>query len=339
MSPQSTELMKNVWQMDVLPFRSDKLVVWSKEDQEAIELLEAEMTRVDVEGVLRYTTPSLFQATKEAVMPSQRSTEKRLAKNPQLAEAYCEEIHKLVRAVSVKKLSPDHQTEGESRFIPHHLVSHNGKHRIVFNCSYQFRGLNLNDALLPGPTLDASLFGVLLHFRQHAVAISGDIRGIFHQVRLLPEDRPLLTFVWRYMRRDDPPDVYEWQVLPFGTTCSPCCTTFALQRHVKEHSSADEDVRLSVEQCFYVDNCLQSVPTPQEAKELVDKLRKLLPSGGFELRQWASNTPSVISHLPKEARSDSLEHWLSQGDPNQPNLHSGLAGTGSPTSWDTNTDL
>lgn len=55
-SPQTTEMMKNVqrlWQIDVLPSRSDKLVVRSKEDQEAIELLEAETTRVDVEGVLR----------------------------------------------------------------------------------------------------------------------------------------------------------------------------------------------------------------------------------------------------------------------------------------------
>lgn len=64
------------------------------------------------------------------------------------------------------------------------------------------------------------------------------------------------------------------------------------------------------------------MPTPQEAKELVDKLRKLLASGGFE---WASNTPSVISHLPKDARSDSLEHWLSQGDPNHAESALGLS--------------
>lgn len=194
-SPQTTELMKNVqrlWQMDVLPFRSDKLVAWSKEDHEAIALLEAKTTRVEVDGVLRYATPLLrkrqappFQATEETVMPSLRSTEKRLAKNPQLAEAYCEEICKLVRARSVKRLNPDYSAKGESWFIPHRLVTHNGKNHIVFNCSYQFRGLNLNNALLPGPTLGASLLGVLLRFRQHTVAISRDIKGMFHQVRLL----------------------------------------------------------------------------------------------------------------------------------------------------------
>lgn len=45
---------------------------------------------------------------------------------------------------------------------------------------------------------------------------------------------------------------------------------------------------------------------------MVDELRDLLASGGFELRQWASNMPSVVEHLPKEARSDSLELWLTQ---------------------------
>lgn len=294
-------------------------------------MLEVKTTQVEVEGILRYATSllrkhqiPLFQASKEAVMPSLRSIEKRLARDPQLAEAYCEEICKLVRAGSVKKLGSDHPTEGESWFIPHHLVGHNEKNRMVFNCSYQFHGLNLNEALLPGPTLGASLLGVLLRFRQSTVAISGGIRSMFHQVRLLPEDRPLLKFVWRDMRREDPPDMYKWQVLPFGMTCSPCCATFALQRCVKEHSSPDKDVRQSVEQCFYVHNCLQSVPTVEQAKQLVDKLCALLATGGFELRQWASNVPSAISHLPKEAQSNSLEHWRSQGDTSHPESALGL---------------
>lgn len=109
-----------------------------------------------------------------------------------------------------------------------------------------------------------------------------------------------------------PPDIYKWQVLPFGTTCSPCCATFALQRHVIDHSSPDEDVRFSVERCFHVDNCLQSIPSAKEARQLLDKLLALLSSGGFEIRQWTSNVQSVVSHLPQEALSDNPELWLSQ---------------------------
>ncbi|KAJ8006653.1 hypothetical protein DPEC_G00109460 [Dallia pectoralis] len=333
--PPSEELLRNVeklWQVDTLPFRNEKEVTRSKQDQEAISLLEAKTIRVDIDGVLRYATPLLrkkdmprFQAPREAVIPSLRSTERRLAKDPEKAAAYRIEMEKLAQAGSIKKLGPDTPTqESESWYIPHHMVSHNGKNRIVFNCSYQFNNQNLNDSLLPGPPLGASLLGVLLRFREHAVGISGDIKGMFHQVQLLPEDRPLLRFLWR-QEKEEPPDVFEWQVLPFGTTCSPCCATFALQRHVAENSEPGEDVRVSVERCFYVDNCLQSLPSPAEARQLVDKLRNILKSGGFELRQWASNDQSVVSHLPKEARSDSLELWITQEEEEQPESTLGLS--------------
>lgn len=246
----------------------------------------------------------LLQATKEAVISTLRSVEQRLAKDLAQAAAYRVVMEKLIKGGYVIKCGPEAPAdEGrDSWYIPHHIVSHNGKNRLVFNCFYQYRGQSLNDYLLPGPTLGASLLGVLLCFREHAVAISGDIKGMFHQVRLLPEDRALLRFVWHDVSQGDPPAVYEWQVLTFGTTCSPCCATFALQRHVKDHSQPDEDMRMSVERCFYVDNCLQSVPTIAEARNLVDKLRTLLASAGFELRQWASNELEVIGHLPEESR-------------------------------------
>lgn len=192
------------------------------------------------------------------------------------------------------------------------MVSHNGKNRLVLNCSYQYRGQSLNNYLLPGPTLGASPLGVLLRFREHAVAISGDIKGMFHQVRFLPDDHTLLRFVWRDVSRGEPPAVYEWQVLPFRTTCSLCCAMFALQHHVNNHSQLDEDVRISVERCFNVDNCLQSVPTIAEARHLLDKLQTLLASAGFELHQWASNEPEVVGDLREESRSASVELWLAQ---------------------------
>ncbi|XP_073789994.1 uncharacterized protein [Danio rerio] len=325
-SPETTELMRNVeklWRMDTLPCQSDKQAMRSRQDKEAVELLEAETRRVNVAGVLRYATPLLrkrdippLKSSKEAVLPSLRSTERRLSRDPQRADEYGAAIRKLVETGAVKRIDPSEASSTEeSWYIPHHLVSHNGKNRLVFNCSYQHQGRNLNDTLLPGPTLGASLLGVLLRFRQHAVAVSGDIKSMFHQVQLLPRDRPLLRFIWRDMMRMEPPDIYEWQVLPFGTACSPCCATFALQLHARTHSKEGDGVRHSVEQCFYVDNCLQSVDTVDEARKLVDQIREVLATGGFEIRQWACNLPDVIKHLPAEARSDSMERWLSYDEP------------------------
>ncbi|KAJ8356221.1 hypothetical protein SKAU_G00190150 [Synaphobranchus kaupii] len=180
----------------------------------------------------------------------------------------------------------------------------------------------MNDRLLPGPSLGLSLLGVLLRFRQHQVAVSGDICSMFHQVRLLPEDRSLLRFIWRDLSCEDPPDVYEWQVLPFGTMSSPCCTIFALQQHARNHQDDFPDTLQSVQQSFYVENCLESFPTIPAASERVNQLRTLLAEGGFNLRQWASNQPTVIAHLPPDARSSATEQWLNQNriDPLEPTL-------------------
>ncbi|XP_062373449.1 uncharacterized protein LOC134061706 [Sardina pilchardus] len=326
-TPSNADLFAHVerlWQMDVLPYRSEKTVTRSKQDQEAVQLLTEKTVRVEVDGVMRYATPLLrvrsmpcLHAPGESVLPQLRSTERRLAKNPDQAAAYQAEMERLLQAGYSEKLQPDAvDKSAESWYIPHHMVQHNGKNRIVYNCSFMYAGHNLNELLLPGPTLSSSLLSVLLRFREHSVALSSDIRGMFHQVRLLPEDKPLLRYLWRDMKVDHPPDVYQWQVLPFGTTCSPCCATYALQRHVLDSSQPGDKVRTVVEKSFYVDNCLHSQTSVAAAKELVDELSTLLATGGFELRQWASNEPAVISHLPSEARSTSCELWLSCGEQN-----------------------
>ncbi|KAF1394225.1 hypothetical protein PFLUV_G00024320 [Perca fluviatilis] len=321
-APVTSELLSHVeklWQLDILPYRSEKLVTRSRQDTEAIRILEEKTLRMEVDGVLWYATPLLWKrdlpplvAPKELVMAQLRGTEKRLASDPEKAASYNMEISYLFEAGYVKKIPMEEVATSSGWYIPHHMVHHNGKNRIVFNCSFSYKGISLKDYHLPGPVLGATLLGVLLRFREHPFVISSDIKGMFHQVRLLPKDKPLLRFLWREMRRNDPPDICQWQVLPFGTTSSPCCATFALQKHVANHTEAGDKLRTSVEQCFYVDNCLQSLRTADEARQLMDDLRHFLAEDGFELRQWASNCPSIISHLPSEFRSQSSELWFNQ---------------------------
>ena len=135
--------------------------------------------------MLRHTPPE-SQKYASATCPTRsclaaaRSIERRLLKDTEKATAYQAEIHKLVEAGYVVKVEPDQvETTEESWYIPHHMVQHNGKNRVVYNCTFQYQGHNLNEFLLPGPPLGPSLLAVLLRF---------------HQVQLLQTDRPLLPF-------------------------------------------------------------------------------------------------------------------------------------------------
>ncbi len=231
-TPQMEELFRNVerlWQGDAIPHKNERLTVRSKQDQMAMDLLQDRTTRAMVDGVNRYATPLLrkadmphLHATMDSVMPNLRSTERRLSKDPVKAATYNEEIKKLENYGYAVKLTMDSViTGGESWFIPHHMVQHNGKNHVVFNCSFEHKGQNLNHYLLAGPALGPSLLGVLLHFREHTAAVSGDIKGMFHQVRLLPEDKHLLRFIWRDLEPSNPPSIYEWQVLPLAQPAAP----------------------------------------------------------------------------------------------------------------------
>lgn len=180
-------------------------------------------------------------------MASLHRTEKQLAHNLVRATIYNQEVDKLLHQGYVTRLTPKEETQtSESWYIPYHLVEHNGKPHLVFNCSFKYQGHSLNEYLLPGPMLVPSLIGVLLHFRQFQHAISGDIKSMFHQIRLLPDDRPLLRFLWRHLDREARPGVYEWQVLPFSTTSSPCCAICVVQAHAQSLQPGNEDVLQAV---------------------------------------------------------------------------------------------
>ncbi|KAI4901563.1 hypothetical protein NFI96_009437 [Prochilodus magdalenae] len=85
--------LERLWQLDVLPYRNEKLVVRSREDQEAIQLLENKTKRVSINGVLRYATPLLWKSgtpklsgSIQSVMANLRSTERRLKRDSDLSE-------------------------------------------------------------------------------------------------------------------------------------------------------------------------------------------------------------------------------------------------------------
>ena len=178
--PATAELMENVerlWRLDSFPHRKEKEVTRSKQDHYCLELLEMKTKVKETGGVSRYATPLLrapnspqLTSSTHNLMPWLRGTERRLKKDPELVEICNQEILKLVEMEYVKEVDPS-QVQNLGMF---HITSSNEQVGNIDWCSFQLHGLNLNHSLLPGPTLGPSLVGVLLRFREHSVAISGD---------------------------------------------------------------------------------------------------------------------------------------------------------------------
>ena len=202
---------------------------------------------------------------------------------------------------------------GKIWYIPHHGVYHKRKKSIcvVFDCASSYKGTSLNNVLLQGPDLTNSLIGVLLRFRQEPIAIMADIESMFHQARVHEEDTNLLRFLW-WTDGDISRNLeeYRMKVHLFGAVSSPTCANLALRKTAEDNSHAfDGDVAGTVKSNFYVDDCLKSVPTEEQAIDLVKSLREICSLGGFKLTKWISNSRAVLASIPEEDKAKQVKNF------------------------------
>ena len=206
---------------------------YSVEDRKVMQLWDQQVTKKDG----HYVLPIPFKRDKpdlpdNKVIAEQRlkSLGKRLMKNPVLLENYKSGITELIEA---NHAEPAPEEPGKNRhvwYIPHHNVVNPrkpNKFRIVFDCAVRYQEC-LNEQVCQGPNLMNSLIGVLLRFRENKIAIQGDIKGMFLQVKVPPEQRDVLRFLWwRNGEIAGPIDTYRMTTHLFGGVWSPSCAAYA----------------------------------------------------------------------------------------------------------------
>ena len=192
--------------------------------------------------------------------------------------------------------------KGKVWYIPHHGVHHkrNGTIRVVFDCSSSYKGTSLNSELLQGPDLANTLIGVLLRFRQEHIAMMADIEGMFHQVRVHEDYLDFLRFLWwpdgeTNKRLEE----YRMTVHLFGAISSPSCANFALRKTAEDNCERyDEEVIQTVKSNFYVDDCLKSVATEEQAIALTKKPQGCVLSGWVQIDQVGQQQPRCAGFYP-----------------------------------------
>ena len=131
-----------------------------------------------------------------------RGLKRRLDSDQSLKQRYSDTIASDLKKGYVSILSSDELAETSNQpvwYVPHHPVLNPHKPdkvRRVCSAASKFRGHSLNDMLLAGPDLLASLMGILARFRENRYALSADIEEMFLQVEVRPVDRQFLRFLW-----------------------------------------------------------------------------------------------------------------------------------------------
>ncbi|XP_062544887.1 uncharacterized protein LOC134211735 [Armigeres subalbatus] len=258
--------------------------------------------------------------------------EKKMSNNPGIKTWYTNKIKEYVEKGYARKLDPSEVkvTDKRTYYLPYFLVINENKiPRLVFDAKAEIKGESFNSKLLAGPDATASLLGVLIRFREHSIAVVGDIKEMFHQIRIREADQKAQCFLFR----DDPnknPDIYVMQVMTFGATCSPACAQFVKNINAAKFTRNCPEAVNVITKNHYVDDCLASFQTPTEAIKVMNEVIKIHDHANFYIRKFVSNSDEVLKGLPMD-RIDSSK--LISLDMNEPSYQKVLG-----IQWDTEKD-
>lgn len=282
---------------------------WSQEDKQVVEIWDKQVRKVDGHFELPIPWKSDVHMPNNVSMARSRLDSLRQSLYRKgLFSQYDEEVQKLLlegyaECVPVNEID---KSEGVW-YLPHQAVispSKPGKFRVVFDCAAKFEGESLNDKCLQGPDLNNKLLSVLLRFRQYPCAVMSDIQAMYYQVLIPSEDRDALRFLW-FDRNGEVVHLRMTRHVFGGIWCS-ASSTYAL-RLVASESEPDPRVVDTIQRSFYVDDCLKSFISTDEAISVVQGTKSLLETGGFKLTKFVSNDSGVLAAIPLEDQAKEVK--------------------------------
>lgn len=310
------EIWDQQFQCDFPEHNQQERLEMSREDIQFLDEVTQSVKLVD-----GHYSIALPLKNKNVKMPNNRKVaeqralnlKRKFIKNPTFHAEYVAFINGVIeKGYAVKVPSKDlKRDDGRVWYLPHHRVYHPRKKtlRVVFDCGASFQGTTLNDQLLQGPNLTSTLLGVITRFRQEEVAVIADVEAMFHQVKVPDEDSDLLRFLW-WTSGDVGQEMVEYKMVVhlFGATSSPSCANFALRKCAEDNRTQSNIQAVdTVLRNFYVDDCLKSVPSEEEAVSLYQTLLAVCEKGGFRLTKWISNSRAVLSAIPEKDRAKEVK--------------------------------
>lgn len=256
-------------------------------------------------GLLWRTDEEKMPLNKGQALHRLYNLESKLDKNTATKVEYTKQIENLIKNGHAEKVETT-PTSPRSWYLPHFSVVHpqKGKIRVVFDAAARSGGKCLNDALLAGPDLLQSLFGVLIRFREGRIAVVADIKEMFLQIKVIEKDRDSLRFLWRGEDRTKAPQEYRMTSLIFGAASSPCIAIHVKNRNAENHGNQYPLVARATVRNFYMDDYLGAFDDEKVARQVVADMHKVHLNASFELRGWASNEPSVVNSVADTRSSD-----------------------------------
>lgn len=237
--------------------------------------------------------------------------ESRLERQPELKQAYAEFINEYLALGHCRVVTSAECEKNEfAHYLPHHCVikpdSSTTKLRVVFDASAKSStDLSLNDVMEIGPTVQDSLFNVILRFRLHRYVFTADIPKMYRQVMVHESHRKYQRILWRE-NKDQTVKELELNTVTYGTAAAPFLATRSIVQLAKDEQEDFPAASEAVVKCFYVDDVMTGADTLSGARQLQKNLISLLARDGFQLHKWCANDEALLEDIPIDAREKQL---------------------------------
>lgn len=229
-------------------------------------------------------------------------------KNPQLRQRYNEILNEYLEKKFLRKCKPSDVKFQRTWYLPHFPVLYPlkpGKIRIVFDAAANFNGFSLNDYLMPGPDFLNPLISVLFKFRHGKIRFLGDIKDMFHRIKMRQQDASCQKILWRGDSRTSEPEEYELDVMCFGancSACSPCSAIYIKDQNALRFKDEYPEAVDAILNKHYMDDYLDSTNDETEAINLIKDVIYVHQQGSFEIRNWISSSQIVMESIPEQLR-------------------------------------
>ena len=234
---------------------------------------------------------------------------KKLQGKPNLFEQYDGIIQEQIAEGVVEKVTG--KPVGKEFYLPHKPViresAESTKTRIVFDASVKpnDKSPSLNDCLETGPPLQNLLWDVLVRNRMKPVALAGDLKQAFLQVRIRPEDRDVLRFHWFKHKNTSEIDVLRFTCALFGLVQSPFLLGATLKQHLESLRERHPNEVEEITKSLYVDEIITGAETKDKMRKLKETAITIFQEAKFELHKWHSNEQELEASSRPEVEKQS----------------------------------
>jgi len=134
-----------------------------------------------------------------------------------------------------------------------------------------------------GATVQQDLYSIVLLFRTHQVCFTADIKMMYRQIVVYPQDRDLQRILWKYSS-EEPIQEYRLTTVTYGTSSAPFLATRCLKKLADDKEQYPRSAQV-LSNVFYVDDLLSGTSTIDDASNVQKEISSLLQTAGLTLRK------------------------------------------------------